>query len=137
MNKVPKVPATVESVFAQWPATARKKAMRIRKLVYHCAGSQTVQETLKWGEPSYLTKNGSTLRMGWKQTSPDNINLYFNCQSKLVDTFREVYQEQLEFEGNRAIVLGLSGTLPDETLKHCISLTLNYHRIKHLPLLGA
>ena len=120
-----------------WPANAQKKARVLRELIYTCAGEREVEESLKWGEPSYVTAKGSAVRIGWKKSSPDTINLYFNCQSKLVDTFKEVYPDDLTFEGNRAILLPLQGKLPDKTLKHCLSLALDYHKIKHLPLLGA
>ncbi len=40
------------------------------------------------------------------------------------------------FEGKRAIVFRESDELPVEQLKHCVSLALTYHRVKHLPLLG-
>ena len=137
MTKPPAIPDKVNSIYQSWPGKPRKQALLIRKLVYQWAGETPVEETLKWGEPSYLARKGSTLRVGWKESTPDNLYLYFHCQSKLVDTFREVYGEQLEFEGNRAIVLDSNEKLPQQTLKHCIALTLEYHNIKHLPLLGA
>ena len=37
----------------------------------------------------------------------------------------------------RAIVFGETDEFPVDELKHCISLALTYHRVKHLPLLGA
>ena len=63
--------------------------------------------------------------------------MYFNCNSSLVDTFKEVYGDVFTFEGNRAIVFGDTEVLPVNELKHCISLALTYHRVKHLLLLGA
>ncbi|MFT5337424.1 MAG: hypothetical protein ACI9YL_001426 [Luteibaculaceae bacterium] len=35
----------------------------IRATVPEIEGVNSLEETLKWGEPSYLTKYGSTLRM--------------------------------------------------------------------------
>ena len=63
-----------------------------------------LEETLKWGEPSYLTKGGITLRMDWKDRALDRYEMYFNCNTSLVDTFKEVYGDVFTFEGNRAIV---------------------------------
>jgi len=36
---------------------------------------------------------------------------------------------------NKAVA-NLGDKIPLVALKHCIALSLNYHRIKHLPLLG-
>ena len=62
--------------------------------------------------------------------------MYFNCNTSLVDTFKAIYGDVFTFAGNRAIVFGETAELPIEELKHCISLALTYHRVKHLPLLG-
>jgi hypothetical protein len=96
-----------------------------------------LEETLKWGEPSYLTKNGSTIRIAWKKTTPNQYFMYFHCKTKLVDTFKELYSDIFIFEGNRAIIFNENNEIPIKELKHCISLSLTYHLRKHLPLLGA
>jgi hypothetical protein len=62
--------------------------------------------------------------------------MYFNCRTKLVDTFRELYRDQFKFYGNRAIVFHEGDEIPIDALKHCILLALTYHRRKHLPMLG-
>ena len=60
----------VARVFDGYPEPMRKKMMRLRQLVLDTAseteGVNAPEETLKWGEPSYLTKDGSTIRMDWK-----------------------------------------------------------------------
>ena len=99
-------------------------------------GLQKIEETLKWGEPSYLTKHGSTVRIDWKEKNPEHIAVYFKCTSKLVPTFKSLYKDKFNFEGNRAIVFQLKDKIPVKELKHCIALALTYHKIKHLPLLG-
>ncbi len=114
--------------------------MSLRQLILDVAadtpGVGDVEETLKWGEPSYLVECGSTVRIGWKASRPEYYAVYFNCNTKLVDTFREVYSELFTFEGNRAIVFHRQETVPTRALKHCIALALEYHKKKHLPLLG-
>ena len=97
----------------------------------------SLNETLKWGEPSYLASGGSTVRIDWKASAPERYAMYFNCNTKLVDTFREIYSDSLSFEGNRAIVFERTDAVPAAALKHCIALSLQYHKLKHLPLLGA
>ena len=131
---------TVARVFDGYPAPIRRKLLRLRQLVLDTAaeteGVNTLEETLKWGEPSYLNKGGSTLRIDWKSRAPEQYAMYFNCNTSLVDTFKAIYGDVFTFAGNRAIVFGETAELPIEELKHCISLALTYHRVKHLPLLG-
>ena len=131
----------VAHVFDSYPEPMRKKMLRLRQIVFEAAAETedvaAVEETLKWGEPSYLTKGGSTIRMDWKQKSPHQYALYFNCNTSLVETFKSLYRGFFTFEGNRAIVFRETDELPVDALKHCVSLALRYHRLKHLPLLGA
>ena len=133
--------SAVAEAFNRYPADINQAMLTLRQLILNTAaetdGVTSLEETLKWGEPSYLTKGGSTIRIDWKQSSPNEYAMYFNCQSKLIDTFRELYSDVLSFEGNRAIVFKVGSELPVNELKHCISLALTYHKVKHLPLLGA
>lgn len=97
-----------------------------------------LNETLKWGQPSYECIQGSALRIGLAK-KPNSMALFFHCQSKLGETFKELYKNELEFEGKRAIVLPCDKPLSQaqkNALQHCISLALQYHSVKHLPLLG-
>ncbi|GHG71524.1 hypothetical protein GCM10010919_22910 [Alishewanella longhuensis] len=95
-----------------------------------------VEKTLRWGEPSYLLKGGSTIRIDWKPNDPKFIKVYFHCQNSLIETFKEIYQGELAYEGRRAIVIPLDA-FEIGLLSHCLLLVLTYHRVKHLPLLGA
>ena len=131
----------VARVFDGYPESMRKKMLHLRQIVLNTASEteevDALEETLKWGEPSYLAKGGSTIRMDWKARAPDQYAMYFNCNTSLIATFKDVYGDVFTFEGNRAIVFGETDDLPVAELKHCISLSLTYHRVKHLPLLGA
>ncbi len=130
----------VANAFKRYPPPMKEKLMHLRQLVLEIAseteGISPVEETLKWGEPSYVTQSGSTLRIDWKESKPHQYAMYFHCQTKLVETFRRLYREQFTFEGNRAIVFQENDEIPVEELRHCILLTLTYHSRKHLPMLG-
>ncbi|QBG34863.1 DUF1801 domain-containing protein [Litorilituus sediminis] len=95
-----------------------------------------ITETLKWGEPSYISPVGSTIRLGWKKQTPDNYYVYFHCKTSIIETIKEVYGEKFSYQGNRALVFNINQTLNNATLAHCLSLSLKYKKIKHLPLLG-
>ena len=130
----------VSRIIDRYPALAKRRLKQLRKLVIDTAketeGVEKLLETTKWGEPSYLAKTGSTIRMDWKQKTPDKYYLFFICNTELVNTFRFMLGDELQFEGNRAIVLTLKDPLPITALRRCITLALTYKKVKHLPMLG-
>lgn len=130
----------VDIVFNNYPDSVRKKMIALRELVLETAkeieGLNMLEETLKWGEPSYLAKNGSTLRMDWKSKTPNQYAMYFKCTSRLVKTFKLIYKNKFDFEGNRAIVFQMDNDIAVNELKECIRATLTYHKVKHMPTLG-
>ena len=130
----------VELVFNNYPDFVRSKILTLRELIIETAKEldeiEMLEETLKWGEPSYLTKKGSTIRMDWKKKTPDQYAIYFKCTSRLVPTFKSIYGSLFNFEGNRAIIFKLDDDIPKLALKNCIATALQYHRVKHLPKLG-
>jgi len=132
----PKVKETINS----YPKAAQKRLLELRSLILKTAreidGLTQLEETLKWGEPSYLTKHGSTVRIDWKAKKPAQFAIYFKCTSKLAETFKKLYNDTFEFEENRAILFKLDDTIPKKELKECIAMALTYHKVKHLPLLG-
>lgn len=129
----------VQLVFRNYPEPVRNRMSVLRDLVIETAkeidGLNMLEETLKWGEPSYLTKNGSTLRMDWKSKTPNQYAMYFKCTSRLVETFKEVFKDKFEFDGKRAIIFQMDTEIPKEELKKCIKATLTYHKVKDLPTL--
>lgn len=130
----------VKEKFDQYPEDMRHRMLELRQLVIDTAEGISdiahLEETLKWGEPSYLNKHGSTIRMDWKSKAPDQFALYFKCTSKLVPTFKEVYPDDFSYEGNRAIVFRKKQRLPKRKLKACITAALLYHKVKNESRLG-
>lgn len=132
-------PAVAKKI-EQYPSSIQEKLHYLRQLILDTATEieelTTLEETLKWGEPSYLAKKGSTIRIDWKPATPKQYAIYFKCTSKLVVTFKVLYPKQFKFEKTRAILFSLEEEIPVKELKHCIQLALQYHKVKHLPLLG-
>lgn len=132
--------AEVDRVFANYPEAVRDKMQFLRALVIETAeetaGVSELEETLKWGEPAFVTKIGSTLRMDWKAKAPNQYAMYFQCTSRLVETFKIVFDDKFQYEGNRAIVFRLRMAIPVMELKECIKASLMYHEVKHLITLG-
>jgi hypothetical protein len=135
-----KINSEVKLVFDNYPDSVRSKMFALIELVLETAREideiTTIEETLKWGEPGYLTKNGSTIRIDWKSKTPGQYAMYFKCTSRLVKVFKMIFNNRFDFEGNRAIVFQLNDKIPIEDLKYCIRAALTYHKVKHLPTLG-
>jgi hypothetical protein len=60
----------VDAVFGAYPKPIKAKLLALRQLIFDTAkttkGVGALEETLKWGQPSYLTtktKSGSTIRI--------------------------------------------------------------------------
>lgn len=130
----------VKGKFEDYPDFVRDKMQFLRELVIETAeeteGIKFIEETLKWNEPSFLTKNGSTLRMDWKAKTPNQYQMYFKCTSRLVETFKKVFGDLFEYEKNRAIIFQIEQEIPLVELKKCIKATLTYHKVKQLETLG-
>ena len=127
----------VAKAFEAYPPSIRRKLLALRALILKTAASTQgvgeLEETLKWGEPAYLTsesKIGSTIRINWKKSAPGKYAIYFNCQTSLVETFKTLFPREFEFEGNRAIVFSESSAVPTDALAFCIRAALTYHRGK-------
>ena len=131
--------STIENKIGAYPEIAKNKFHEIRSLIFEVAQINKlgeIEETLKWGQPSYLSKSGSTIRLDWKNKTPNSIGIFFNCKTILVETFKEIFGESLVYEGNRVVLVPLDKETPQE-LETCILMALNYHKLKKLPLLGA
>jgi len=107
-------------------------ADRLRALVVETAretdGVGDLAESVKWGESSFAPARpriGSSVRL--QQRANGDVALMFICHTGLVERFRELYGDDLTFEGDRAIVLSPHEALPVDVLKHCIALALTYH----------
>ena len=124
----------VAAVFDSYPENIREKLMFLRQLIVDTAaateGVGELEETLKWGEPSYLTpktKSGSTVRIDWKKSNKGQYAMYFKCTTNLVETFREKYPTEFRYGGNRSIIFNEDDEIPVKELSDCIALALTYH----------
>jgi hypothetical protein len=126
----------VASLFKAYPSAVRARLMALRDLVLGTAAMTTgvgkLTETLKWGQPSYLTEetgSGTTVRID-RLKSGDGYAIYFHCQSGLVGQFRELYPDTFRYEGKRAIVFGVDERVPARELRHCLALAFTHHSRK-------
>lgn len=131
------IPTPVAAAFAAFPAAVRERLLQVRAMIFRVAaeteGVGPISETLKWGEPAYLTaasRSGSTIRLGWPKAHPDHAALFVNCNTSLVGDFRAMFDGELAFSGNRAVLLPLDGPLPEVPLAQCIAMALTYKKAR-------
>ena len=130
----------VQKQFNAYPPKVQRQLSEIRNLIFEIAEEKNlgvIDESIRWGEPSYSAKGGSPIRIDWKARSPNQISLFVNCKTRLIDTYKALYGNTFTFIGNREVVLPLSKPIPLEELRACILMALQYHKLKSLPLLGA
>jgi uncharacterized protein YdeI (YjbR/CyaY-like superfamily) len=127
----------VAHVFDRYPRKMKQKLMKLRQLIFEVAAETEkvgeLEETLKWGEPAYLTsqsKSGSLIRIDVKKSDPSKYAMYFHCQTQLVDSFRTLFPDTFIYEKNRAIVFNADDRVPVDELRTCISMALTYHLTK-------
>ena len=136
MADVVGISEAVKAVFAAAPEGARRRMVMLRAVIFEVAAAQEVgplTETLKWGEPAWLTEAsgaGTTLRMGWKPARPDHVGLFVNCQTDLVDRYRAEFPDVFEYDGNRAVWVPVDGDVPEVPLRWVVAQALTYHRDK-------
>ncbi|MEH6402647.1 MAG: DUF1801 domain-containing protein [Sneathiella sp.] len=126
----------VAAVFQSFPDEARQKLLSVRQLIFDLSNeSDTVgdiEETLKWGVPSYLTKHpksGTTIRLQWLPASRQ-YGIFVHCQTSLIADFKEQYQFSLKFDKNRGILFEEKEDFPEPIIKKFVSNALTYHSKK-------
>jgi hypothetical protein len=129
------MPAEVTAVFSTFPTIVRTRLLEVRELIFETAAAiesvGPLTETLKWGEPAYLTQatgSGSTIRLGWLRSSERACAVLFNCRTTLIDDFRSQFPDVFAYEKNRAILLDARELLPEAPLRSCLGMALTYHR---------
>ncbi|WP_010205499.1 hypothetical protein [Salinibacterium sp. PAMC 21357] len=89
------MPPEVAATFNDYPELIRGELLVLRDLILATAsetdGVGAITETLKWGEPAYLTKetrSGSTIRIApTNAKSAHDYAMFFICSTNLVSDF--------------------------------------------------
>lgn len=128
----PPMPEAITAAFQCFSPKHRPIMATLRGLIFDVATADprvgALEETLRWGEPAYLTtqtKAGSTIRLGVDKASALPA-LFFNCNTTLVEDFRSQFDGVLTFSKNRAILVEPAAFDPIP-LRLCIAAALTYH----------
>jgi hypothetical protein len=129
------MPSDVATAFSAFPEHIRFHLLKVRDLIIETAadieGVGPLTETLRWGEPAYLTEatgSGSTIRLGRSRSAERECAILVNCRTTLVEDFRARFPFEFAYEKNRAILLNTRAPLPKTPLFICLSMALTYHR---------
>lgn len=128
-------PVDVAATFASYDEAVRAKLLELRELIFETAaetdGVGEIEEALRWGQPSYLTpvsRSGSTVRLAPTAAGSDfDCALYFICNTNLVDSFRDLFGDALNYDGNRAVQFRIDDAVPVNEVRQCIAMALTYH----------
>lgn len=122
----------VQAAYDAFPADARASAIILRDLIFQVAKDipkvGTLTETLKWGQPSYLTatsKSGTTLRIGATKTG--GCAVYAHCATNVISTYADTFPDLDQIEGNRAVHFTHSQDIVPDRIKLLIRHALTYH----------
>lgn len=123
----------VREIFDLYEQPVVDRLLEIRSMIFETAektlGAGEIEETLKWAQPSYITRKprtGSTIRID-KTSGVNGVSIFFICTSHLVDTFQEIYPNTFNYRDGRVIDFDLDSSIPIEELCHCIALALTHH----------
>ncbi len=120
------------AVIDDQPEPVRARLHELRTLIIETAGAletvQRLEESVKWGEPSYRAVGGSPIRINAHAGASDKYALYVNCQTTLADSFRATFGDALNVDGSRAVVFEVAEGHDANAVRTCIELALTYHR---------
>lgn len=124
----------VRKAYDRFDALVAKRLLEVRLLIFELAELDDqigkITETLKWGEPSYLTeqsKSGTTIRLSKVKDEANYCGIYVHCQTRLISEFRDSFADALEFSGNRAVLIDVSKPLKETPVKMFLQKALTYH----------
>ncbi|MEO1194256.1 MAG: DUF1801 domain-containing protein [Pseudomonadota bacterium] len=133
MEQAPFQSPRVEAAYAGFPEAVRLGLLRLRDLIFEIAaetpGVGPLEETLKWGQPAFLTpetRSGSTIRVGVPKTG--GFALYVHCQTTIIAESRDLFPDDLTYEGNRAIHFQDLSEVSAEPVRLVIARALTYHQ---------
>ena len=122
----------VKAAFEAFPPDSYAMALTLRDLIFSVAWDTPevgqIEETMKWGQPSYLTpetKSGSTLRIGVPKQG--GAALFAHCATDIIATYASTFPGTDQIEGNRAVIFTTAHDIVPMRLRLLIYHALTYH----------
>lgn len=122
----------VAALYKSYPEPVRAKLIQLRQMIYTLAEEDehigTVEETLKWGVPSYQTKapkSGTPVRLQWLETKAQ-YGIFVHCQTTLIESFKPSCTG-LKYDKNRGILFHQNEEFPEGDIEVFLRSALTYH----------
>ena len=121
---------SVQAAYHAFDPAPRAILLTLRALIYDTAKTLPVgrvEETLKWGQPSYATPDtraATPIRLG--VTKSGDVGIFTHCQSTVMSDFRALAPPKMRFDGNRALLLPPSEPIVINDITPLIRAALSY-----------
>ncbi len=112
----------VEERFSNFKHT--ETALKMRAFVYTIAENlelHTIQESLKWNQPSYVCEGGTAVRIAEQN---GKIGYFVSCQTSIIESLKKDYPE-CDFDKTRGLLFNAEAEIPEVASK-LIRLALQY-----------
>ncbi|MCF2905120.1 DUF1801 domain-containing protein [Octadecabacter sp. CECT 8868] len=122
--------SAVSAAFDDMQDNHRAGLLAIRTLIFeqaHALPVGRIEETLKWGQPSYATpdtKAGTPIRLG--TTKSGHLAVFTHCQTTVMSDYRALAPPEMKFDGNRAVHLSPDMPIPLAEITPLIRAALTY-----------
>ena len=126
-------PAPLLALIAKWSGPAQQRLWACRAIFHDVAGAAGIgdlDESLKWGQPSWRPikpRTGSTLRVSWDSGDPDHLPLFVDCKTDLASRMQSLYPDLPQNDGRRRLAVDLTQPLPEQAIAHLAQMTFCYH----------
>lgn len=119
----------VAAAFDAFAADTRTGALALRDLIFATAQSLqpvvAVTEALRWGQPAYLSPQGTTIRLAGHKSA--RFALFVHCQTRLMSDFTSAFPDADRLDGNRAILFDTLAQIDPNRHGWLIARALTYH----------
>lgn len=128
----PPIPPALCAVIDAYPPDTRAGVLALRSLIFEVAAglpeAGPLDETLKWGQPSYRPRRprtGTTLRAGPHRQAA--FALFVHCQSRVIPDFATAFPGAERLDGHRAVLFDSPDRIVPGRLAPLIRHALTYH----------
>ncbi|WP_238365598.1 DUF1801 domain-containing protein [Mesobacterium pallidum] len=123
-------PPAVAAAFDAMPGPARARLLALRGMILDVAAEDPaigpLDESLKWGQPSYATPSGSGTPLRLSLAKSGDPAILAHCQTRVIPDFRALFGAEFAYDGTRAVHLPLDRPLATEPLRLLIHSALTY-----------
>ncbi len=134
MARTPFEDPNIEAAFRGFSDELRDDFLSLREMIFDVAnetdGIDGLEESLKWGQPSYRPKArfGTAVRLGIGKTG--GPALLTHCQTRVLHDFRTAFPDSFHYDGNRGLELTDATKGKHEELRLFIRSALTYRQDK-------